>query len=161
MIKNNNGKVKEDKTVKEIKKIYDLMVQSNLLEIELDEKKYKIKIKRKSEKSNKEERVVVKENKALTGLDLAAPSLEQKNIKEMETIKASISGVFYESPSPDSPPFVEVNGVVEKGEPICIVEAMKVMNEIQAEKKCKIIKILVKNGKSVQQGEDLFSVSYL
>ncbi|MCK4533005.1 acetyl-CoA carboxylase, biotin carboxyl carrier protein [bacterium] len=161
MIKNSREKIKEDITVKEIKKIYDLMVKSNLLEIELDEKKYKIKIKRKSEKSNKEERVVVKENNALAGIDLTASSLEQKKIKEMETIKASIPGVFYESPSPDSPPFVEVNGIVEKGETICIVEAMKVMNEIQAEKKCKIIKILVKNGKSVQQGEDLFFVSYL
>jgi biotin carboxyl carrier protein len=69
--------------------------------------------------------------------------------------------VFYESPSPDSPPFVEVNSVMEKGETICIIEAMKVMNEIQAEKKCKIMKILIKNGKSVQQGEDLFSISYL
>ncbi len=161
MIKNSKGKVKEDMTVKEIKKIYDLMVKSNLLEIELDEKKYKIKIKRKSERGSKEERVVVKENRDLAGLDLTASFVEQKDIKETETIKASIAGVFYESPSPDSPPFVEVNSVMEKGETICIIEAMKVMNEIQVEKKCKIMKILVKNGKSVRQGEDLFSISYL
>ncbi|MCA9666577.1 MAG: acetyl-CoA carboxylase biotin carboxyl carrier protein [Myxococcales bacterium] len=67
-------------------------------------------------------------------------------------------GTFYRAPSPDSPPFVEVNQEVAKGTTLCIVEAMKLMNEIEAESDFKIVEILVKNGEPVEFGQALFKV---
>lgn len=159
-MKNNKGKGKGDMEFKEVKKIYDLMVNSDLLEIEVEEKNCKIKIKRKNEERSKKEKTVVDEKEYLSPVSLI-PSEEEDKKKESDVIKSPIPGIFYQSPSPESPPFVEVNSIVEKDETICIIEAMKVMNEIQAERKCKIVQMLVENGKTVKYGEELFSVCYL
>ena len=75
-----------------------------------------------------------------------------------ETIKSPITGVFYKSPSPSSPAFIKEGDAVETGSTLCIVEAMKVMNEIKATFKVIIIKILAENGKQVNSGQDLFEV---
>ncbi len=73
-------------------------------------------------------------------------------------VKSPIVGTFYEAPSPDSPPFVKVGDVVSPDTTVAIVEAMKVMNEIKAEVKGKIVQILKTNGSAVQSGEPLFIV---
>ena len=73
-----------------------------------------------------------------------------------ETIKAPLSGVFYRSNSPTRPPFVNEGDVVEPGQTLCIVEAMKVMNEINAEKRCRIVKITAENSRPVTVEQDLF-----
>ncbi len=75
-----------------------------------------------------------------------------------ESIDSPLPGVFYRSPSPDSPPFVEEGQAVQAGQTLCIVEAMKLMNEIPAERACKILKILVKNGEPVEDGQALFLI---
>jgi acetyl-CoA carboxylase biotin carboxyl carrier protein len=67
-------------------------------------------------------------------------------------------GTFYRSPSPDAPPFVEVGSVVREGQALCIVEAMKLMNEIEADGAGTIVEILVENGKPVEFGQRLFKV---
>jgi acetyl-CoA carboxylase biotin carboxyl carrier protein len=76
----------------------------------------------------------------------------------LETIGSPIVGTFYSAPSPDSDPYVEVGSVVEKGQILCIVEAMKLMNEIEAEFKCRIVKILKDNAQAVEYGDPLFLV---
>lgn len=81
--------------------------------------------------------------------------------EKYETINSPIVGTFYRSPSPDSNPYVEVGSLVEKGQIFCIVEAMKLMNEIEAEFKCKVIEILKENAQPVEFGEPLFLVEKL
>ncbi len=73
-------------------------------------------------------------------------------------IKSPMVGTFYRASSPESEPFVDVGSTVAEASTVCIIEAMKVMNEIQAEIKGKIIEILVENGKAVEYGQPLFKV---
>jgi acetyl-CoA carboxylase biotin carboxyl carrier protein len=70
-------------------------------------------------------------------------------------------GTFYLRSRPESPPFIEKGDVVETGQTLCIVEAMKLMNEIQAEKKCKVVDILVDDGESVEYGQPLVIIEPL
>jgi len=78
-----------------------------------------------------------------------------------ERVTSPIVGTFYRAPSPDSPPYVEVGQVVEKGQVLCIVEAMKLMNEIEAEFRCKIVKICRENAEPVEYNDTLFIVEKL
>lgn len=82
----------------------------------------------------------------------AAPAEEGK------TISAPIVGVFYAAPSPDSEPYVKVGQKVRKGDVVCIIEAMKCMNEIQAEEDGEITAVLAVNGELVEYGQPLFSI---
>ncbi len=82
-------------------------------------------------------------------------------VSKGETITSPIVGTFYRAPSPESPAYVEVGSVVEKGQVFCIVEAMKLMNEIEAEFRCKVLEICKENAKPVEFGEPLFIVERL
>jgi len=95
---------------------------------------------------------------AVSSAPAAAPAAgEEKG----ERITSPIVGTFYRAPAPDAAPFVEVGQVVEKGQVLCIVEAMKLMNEIEAEYKCKIVKISRENAEPVEYGDTLFIVEKL
>ncbi len=85
----------------------------------------------------------------------AGPSSAEEGL---ERIVSPIVGTFYRSPSPDAPPFVEEGTVVTGGDAICILEAMKVMNELQAEFDLEVVTILVENGSMVEYGTPLFEV---
>ena len=76
----------------------------------------------------------------------------------MEVVKSPIVGTFYRAPSPESPPYVEVGSHVKKGDTLCIIEAMKIMNEIEADTEGKVVKILVENGQPVEFGQPLFLI---
>ena len=76
----------------------------------------------------------------------------------LHTVKSPIVGTFYESPSPGSPPFVKNGDSVETGQVLCIIEAMKLMNEIEADVSGEIVKRLVNNGQPVEYGQGLFSI---
>lgn len=78
--------------------------------------------------------------------------------QEGEYIASPIVGTFYRSPSPDSPAYIEEGNTVKSGQTLCIIEAMKAMNELEAEYDCKILSILVENGQMVEYGTPLFSV---
>jgi len=80
---------------------------------------------------------------------------------EGELITSPMVGTFYAAPSPDSPPFVSVGDVVRKGQTLCILEAMKIMNELEAEYDCKVLEILVKDGEPVEYDTPLFRVEKL
>lgn len=90
----------------------------------------------------------------------AAPAASHAGDK-YETITSPIVGTFYRSPAPDADPYVEVGSVVDKGQVFCIVEAMKLMNEIEAEFKCKVVEILKENAQPVEFGDPLFLVEKL
>ncbi|MGA8892332.1 MAG: acetyl-CoA carboxylase biotin carboxyl carrier protein, partial [Anaeromyxobacteraceae bacterium] len=90
----------------------------------------------------------------------AAPAkpAEKAPEKPGHVVTSPFVGTFYRAPSPDSPPFVDVGSVVKKGQVLCIVEAMKLMNEIEAEVDGKIAEILVLNATPVEFGEKLFRI---
>ncbi len=75
-----------------------------------------------------------------------------------KTIKSPIVGVFYAAPSPDSEPYAPVGKKIKKGDTVCIVEAMKCMNEISAEENCEIVEVLVNDGDLVEYGQPLFRI---
>ena len=81
-----------------------------------------------------------------------APKAESKSF----TVNSPFVGTFYRSASPENPPFVEVGTVVKKGQVLCIVEAMKLMNEIEAEQPGRLVEVVVQNGSPVEYGEALF-----
>ena len=87
----------------------------------------------------------------------AAPVVDDK----FETINSPIVGTFYRKSSPEAPPFVEVGALVEQGQTVCLVEAMKLFNEIEADFRCKIVEILKDDATPVEFGEPLFKVQRL
>lgn len=85
---------------------------------------------------------------------------EEENVKDKDliAIKSPMVGTFYRAPAPDAPPYVEKGDRIKKGEIICIVEAMKIMNEIEADVNGEIVDVLVKNEEPVEYNQDLFMV---
>ncbi len=99
------------------------------------------------------------EQKVLEAEVNTAPAKAEE--KSGELITSPMVGTFYEAPSPDSPPFVKVGDRVRKGQTLCILEAMKIMNELEAEYDCKILEILVQDGQPVEYDTPLFRVEKL
>ena len=83
---------------------------------------------------------------------------EKKEEKKYHVIKSPLVGTFYRAPSPGAPPFVEEGDIVSKGQVLCIIEALKVMNEIESDIDGKVVKILVENGQPVEYGQELFYI---
>lgn len=82
----------------------------------------------------------------------------QEVVSNFETINAPMVGTFYKSPAPGSAPFVKEGDEVAEGATLCILEAMKLMNEVKAHKKCTIIRVLVEDGQVVKKGDKLFEI---
>ena len=87
-----------------------------------------------------------------------APSADEDESVELAVVKSPIVGTFYRSPEPDAPSFVEIGQRVKKDQVLCIIEAMKLMNEITSEYEGEIVSAYVENGKPVQYGERLFAI---
>lgn len=146
---------KENMLEGKVKSLYEIMKEEKVEEIKISSKDMKLHVRRKSY------------SKPHTQKDSASTCVIQQDegtVSSMEvnlgdnTIKSPITGVFYRSSSPTSAMFVKEGDVVEVGSTLCIIEAMKVMNEIKATDKVKIIKILIENGQSVNSQQDLFVV---
>jgi len=91
-----------------------------------------------------------------TGAAAPAPAARPADDKKTFTVNSPFVGTFYRSASPDSPAFVDAGQVVKKGQVLCIVEAMKLMNEIEAEQPGRLLEVMVQNGSPVEYGEPLF-----
>jgi acetyl-CoA carboxylase biotin carboxyl carrier protein len=87
-----------------------------------------------------------------------APAADDETALELAVVKSPIVGTFYRAPDPSAPPFVEVGQMVRKGQVLCIIEAMKLMNEIESEYEGEIVRAFVDNGQPVQFGERLFAI---
>jgi len=138
--------------IKLLKNYLDLMAKENLVELELKDSSSYIKLKRHQP------------GEFIPAVPLVHPAIPRKEVKEEKSsfpaITSPLAGVFYRSASPQSEPFVKEGDSVSSGTILCIIEAMKVMNEIRAEKACTIKKILIENGKPVSAGQELFQVEY-
>lgn len=157
--------------LKQIKLIIDLMKRSDLTEFEVEEEGFKIKIKRNSGETPQAGGYSAHPFPLAPISDIprpaaAPPVAPLAPIPATGTgddagfayVKSPMVGTFYRSPSPDSPPFVDVNSKVDEKSVVCIVEAMKIMNEIQSEVKGTIVEMLVENGQPVEYGQRLFKV---
>lgn len=139
--------------IKEIKEIIDLLKKSNVSELELEKPSGKLKVKMNIASSQTTTFAVPDASVKETPL----PKDTNKD-EHLTTITSPMVGTFYSSPSPDSDPFVEENSMVKKGEILCIIEAMKLMNEVEADFNCKVTSLLVENAQPVEYGEPLFLV---
>ena len=154
--------------LKQIKQIIDLMKRSELTEFAVEEEGFKLKICRGANGVP-----VVTSSAGLTAAPEAAAASAaaaaatlasssqnggDKEDPSITYIKAPMVGTFYRAPSPESPPFVEVNAKVSENSVVCIIEAMKIMNEIQAEVKGTVVEILVENGQPVEYGQRMFKI---
>lgn len=144
---------------KEIIKIIDLLEERNLSEFELEIEDLKIKISRASQQTNSQNMVpaiplAVAAEKSEVPVETESASEEEG----MHFITSPMVGTFYRSPDPSSPPFVEKGESVAKNQTLCIIEAMKLMNEIEAEVEGTLEEIYIKNGKPVEYGQKLFAI---
>ena len=138
------------------------MKRSELSEFELEEEGFKLRLSRKSGESVPQILQAAPVAQAAAPAAAPAPAAEAPAPAGDEpgtsVVKSPMVGTFYRSPSPDSPDFVDVGAKISEDSVVCIIEAMKVMNEIQAEIKGTITEILVENGDAIEFGQPLFKV---
>ncbi|MDR1662957.1 MAG: hypothetical protein LBR59_00915 [Endomicrobium sp.] len=138
-----------------VKFLYEIMKEENVQELKVNSKGYSICIRRKDKNENKRSFVLKKQEVVE---DTVSSDKLKKSLLLTETIKSPITGIFYKSSSPLFPAYVAEGSIIEPGKTVCIIEAMKVMNEVKAPFKAKILKILIENGNLVSSGQDLFEV---
>tara|TARA_Y100001935_G_C16971784_1_gene344450 strand:+ start:120 stop:551 length:432 start_codon:yes stop_codon:yes gene_type:complete len=140
--------------IRKVKKLIELIEESDIAEIEIHEGEETVRISRAS---------------SVAPLTISAPAQskptttkvqEEENYDEPEghIVRAPMVGTFYRAPSPTSNPFVDVGSNIKSGETVCIIEAMKILNQIESDISGKIIKILVENGEPVEYDQPLFVV---
>jgi len=145
-----------------IKELLDLIADSDVTELEVQDGDEKIRIRRKAAGGDEAPPYVVVTSgmagvaPAAPGAAVAEPAAPAED--DLVLVKSPMVGTFYESASPGSPPFVDVGDTVEKGETLCIIEAMKLMNEIEAEVSGVVAKRFVANGEPIEYGQALFGI---
>jgi len=148
--------------LEKLKKLLDFMEEHNLQEMELKGLFYHIKLKKASETSYIPVESVIKSKKQATVSVASTSNQPSETKKENENnyyqIRSPMVGTFYRSPSPGAEPYVKEGDIVKKGQVVCIIEAMKVMNEIESDVTGRIVKVLVENGKPVEYNQPLFLV---
>jgi acetyl-CoA carboxylase biotin carboxyl carrier protein len=154
---------------KELKELVEFLIEKDITEFELERGDVKVRIKRgtpEAAPSAPQERIIVQAPAASASPVQAPPpaappppAAEPAPPPEnLHMVRSPIVGTYYESPSPGSPPFVKPGDMVETGQIICIVEAMKLMNEIEADASGEIAKMLVANGQPIEYGQELFAI---
>ena len=160
---------------KEIQELLDFIASSGLAEVNIETEQFKLSVKKNSDVSTRTIEVAAPAQQQLvapqplaqlqalaqpvaeatkTSKEVAAPAANANHI----TIKSPMIGTFYKSSSPESPLFVNVGDEIKPGQTVCIIEAMKLFNEIEAEISGKIVKILVENATPVEYDQPLFIV---
>ena len=150
--------------IDEIKEIITVLENSSIVEFEFEKAGVKVRLKK-----GKEEWAVVSNGNEESGFRKPSagenktagrgPSAqEEKKLQNKILIKSPIVGTFYRSPSPDAEAYMEVGSIVKKGQIVCIIEAMKLMNEIESDADGKVVEILAENAHPVEYGEPLFAI---
>ena len=158
---------------KEIKELIEFLIEKDITEFELERGDVKVRIKRGAPEAAApiQDRIVAVHPAAVAPIvaqPITAPAHSptpappatpaEKPEEGLHMVYSPIVGTYYESPSPGSPPFVKVGDTVEAGQVLCIVEAMKLMNEIEADVGGEIVRMLVKNGQPIEYGQELFAI---
>ena len=158
----------------ELKQILEMVREHELSELELERDGFKLRVKKESPAAARAETITSYQLEAPPSVSPASPApvtspaplpsppLPEPRAGETEVelavVKSPIVGTFYRAPEPGAKPFVEVGQAVRKGQVLCIIEAMKLMNEIESEASGKIVQILIENGQPVEYGQPLFVI---
>ena len=160
---------------KELKELIEFLIEKDIAEFELERGDVKVRIKRGADASGGSAghdarffavhsapapitEIVTAAAPASASPVAAAKAAEPEVQEELSMVHSPIVGTFYESPSPGSPPFVKPGDKVEVGQVLCIVEAMKLMNEIESDVAGEVVKKLVANGQPIEYGQELFAI---
>jgi acetyl-CoA carboxylase biotin carboxyl carrier protein len=150
--------------LKDIQNLIKFVAKSGVHEVKLEMKDVKINIRNEAkgktilQAAPQAQQVIATPVAEAVQAAPAAPTQEAKEEAKYDTITSPIIGTFYRKPSPDKPTFVNVGDMVQNDSVVCIVEAMKLFNEIEAEVSGKIVKVLVEDGTPVEFGQPLFLV---
>lgn len=155
---------------KELKELIEFLIEKDIAEFELERGDVKVKIKRAADVPA----VALPDSRYVavhpavpipisTGAPLTKPveiaaAAEPEPEENLHIVRSPIVGTFYEAPSPGAPPFIKVGDKLEVGQVLCIVEAMKLMNEIECDVAGELVKKLVANGQPIEYGQELFAV---
>ncbi|MBC7451675.1 MAG: acetyl-CoA carboxylase biotin carboxyl carrier protein [Cytophagales bacterium] len=152
---------------KEIQELIDFIASSGLAEVNIETEQFKINVKKYPDSAKSADITIpvmpqiAPQTIAVTAAQPAATTPKQEKAAEVSnliTIKSPMIGTFYRSSNPETPSFVNVGDVIEAGKPVCIIEAMKLFNEIESEISGRIVKILVENATPVEYDQPLFLV---
>jgi acetyl-CoA carboxylase biotin carboxyl carrier protein len=149
----------------QLEKLLDFMTSHGLEEFEYEHAGLRIRLKKAS--SNAVPRAAAPPQIAQSQAPVlepsdhspaAAPPSSAAPVEELHTIKSPIVGTFYAAASPGAPPFVKIGDQIQSGQVVCIIEAMKLMNEIEADVSGELVRALVENGQPVEYGQGLFAI---
>jgi acetyl-CoA carboxylase biotin carboxyl carrier protein len=157
---------------KELRELIEFLIEKDISEFELERGDVKVRIKRGAGDTNTRTSFhpIVAGAPEMPATPLVPTQLPTANVpatppaqpsgveEELHVVKSPIVGTFYESPSPGSPPFVKVGDAIEVGQVLCIIEAMKLMNEIEADVSGELVKKLVANNQPIEYGQPLFAI---
>lgn len=149
--------------IKEIKEMVNLMNENNLVELEIEKEGMRIRLKKTIAGQEGFNGPILLEREQISGAgskQIAREPLKESQGKTVE-IKSPMVGTFYRASSPEAAQYVEVGQEIEPGEVICIIEAMKLMNEIKSEIRGKILEVLVDNAEPVEFGQTIFLIEPL
>ncbi|NYT78763.1 acetyl-CoA carboxylase biotin carboxyl carrier protein [Alcaligenaceae bacterium] len=141
--------------LRKLKTLIDLVADSGIAELEITEGDGKVRIVKFSQSVQP---VAMAESAPAAAAPVAAAAPAEPAAPVGHSVKAPMVGTFYRSPNPGASPFVEVGQSVKEGDALCIIEAMKLLNEIEADKSGVIKEILVENGEPVEYGQPLFVI---
>jgi acetyl-CoA carboxylase biotin carboxyl carrier protein len=156
---------------KELKELIEFLIEKDIAEFELERGDVKVKIKRAAEPLALPEARYIAVHPAAGPVPVTASPLPgtahvqtepatapAEPEEKLHGVRSPIVGTFYEAPSPGAPPFVKVGDQVEVGQVLCIVEAMKLMNEIECDVAGEVVRKLVANGQPIEYGQELFAI---
>ena len=150
--------------LRKLKTLIDLVSESNISELEITEAEGKVRIVKSAGVAMAAPMMVaapvaLPQVAAVPAAELAAaPAAEAPAVAAGHAVKSPMVGTFYRSSSPGAAPFVQIGSVVKEGDTLCIVEAMKILNEIESDKSGTVTQILCENGQAVEYGQPLFIV---
>ncbi len=144
--------------IKEIKDMINLMNENNLTELEIEKEGVRIRLKKGAQGIERVMEYAAPQSSHPSQQRTSDASLEKTEKKNTLDIKAPMVGTFYRAPSPEAPSYINIGDTVDVGQVVCIIEAMKLMNEIKSEVKGKIVDIQVDNSEPVEFGQTLFVV---
>ena len=151
--------------LRKLKTLIDLVSESNVSELEITEAEGKIRIVKGGGAVVQHYAMPMAMGTQQMAPQMAAPSAELATAAPAavaapagHTVKSPMVGTFYRAPSPGAKPFVEVGDTIKEGETVCIIEAMKILNEIEADKSGTVVKVLCESGQAVEYGQPLFVI---
>lgn len=147
--------------IKEIKELIKLIDSSSITEFKLDREEFKLSIRKEQtllKVMDNEPPAYIEKKPMEKKVEPESETVEAKLDSDIHFINSPIVGTFYSSPGPDKDPFIKQGSKIKKGDVLCIIEAMKLMNEVTADVDGEIVEVLVKDKSIVEYGEPLFKV---